>query len=144
MSRHLCAWGTVSQLLAHSDSVLFQRTAAQAAACAPDYRLPVALGNYRPFQRLKVNKSRTGPLQMTIKAAPLTDGNPKVHPDPMSNTEKNPDDWVSGDDAMTGAQASYLKTLSEQAPKPEEFDSSLTKADASKRIDALKARLAKE
>ena len=83
-------------------------------------------------------------MQMTIKAAPLKDENPKVHPDPMSNTEKNPDDWVSGDDAMTGAQASYLKTLSEQAHKPEAFDSSLTKADASKRIDALKARLAKE
>ena len=62
----------------------------------------------------------------------------------MSNTEKNPDDWVSGDDAMTGAQASYLKTLSEQAHKPDAFDSSLTKADASKRIDALKERLAKD
>jgi hypothetical protein len=57
---------------------------------------------------------------------------------------ENPDDWVSGDDAMTGAQASYLKTLSEQVHKPEAFDSSLTKADASKRIDALKARLAKD
>ena len=41
MSRHSCAWGTVSQPLAHSDSVLFQRTAAQAAASAPDYRLPL-------------------------------------------------------------------------------------------------------
>jgi len=41
MSRHSCAWETVSQPLAHSDSVLFQRTAAQAAASAPDYRLPL-------------------------------------------------------------------------------------------------------
>ena len=40
--------------------------------------------------------------------------NPKVDPPPMSNTEKDPDDWVSGDEPMTGAQASYLKTLSEQ------------------------------
>jgi len=32
-----------------------------------------------------------------------------------SNTEKNQDDWVSGDEPMTGAQASYLKTLAEQA-----------------------------
>jgi hypothetical protein len=32
--------------------------------------------------------------------------NPKVHPPPMSNTEKDPDDWVSGDEPMTGAQAS--------------------------------------
>jgi hypothetical protein len=85
-------------------------------------------------------------MQMTIKAAPLKDENPKIHPAPAStsNTEKNPDDWVSGNDAMTGAQASYLKTLSEQLHKPDAFDSSLTKADASKRIDALKARLAKE
>src|SRR4051794_32817955 len=41
MSRHSCAWETVSQPLAHSDSVLFQRSAAQAAASAPDYRLPL-------------------------------------------------------------------------------------------------------
>ena len=82
----------------------------------------MALWNYRLFQRLRVNKSRTGPMQMTIKAAPLEDENPKVHPAPTSNTEKNPDDWVSGDDAMTGAQASYLKTLSEQLHKPDAFD----------------------
>ena len=70
--------------------------------------------------------------------------NPKTHPDPASNTEKDPDDWVSGDDAMTGAQASYLKTLSEQAHAPDAFDDLLTKAEASKRIDALKAQLANQ
>ena len=59
--------------------------------------------------------------------------NPKTHP--TSNAEKDPDDWTTGDEAMTGAQASYLKTLSEEAH--EEFDESLTKAEASKRIDAL-------
>lgn len=59
--------------------------------------------------------------------------NPKSHP--TSNAEKDPDDWTTGDEAMTGAQASYLKTLSEEAH--EEFDDSLTKAEASKRIDAL-------
>jgi hypothetical protein len=66
--------------------------------------------------------------------------NPKLNPDPASNTEKDPDQWVSGDEPMTGAQASYLKTLSEQADDPDAFDTSLTKAEASKRIDALKAR----
>ena len=40
--------------------------------------------------------------------------NPKIDPALNSNTEKEPDDWVSGDDPMTGAQASYLKTLSEE------------------------------
>jgi Protein of unknown function (DUF3072) len=42
---------------------------------------------------------------------------------------------------MTGAQASYLKTLSEQLGEPDAFSQSLTKAEASKRIDALKSRL---
>ncbi len=39
---------------------------------------------------------------------------------------------------MTGAQASYLQTLSEESG--EEFDASLTKAQASERIDALQAK----
>ena len=59
---------------------------------------------------------------------------PKRHP--TGNAPKDPDDWVTGDEAMTGAQASYLQTLSEEAG--EEFDPSLSKADASKRIDALR------
>lgn len=66
--------------------------------------------------------------------------NPKLDPHPGSNTEKDPDDWVSGDEPMTGAQASYLTTLAEEAheaPPPED----LTKAEASKRIDALKEKL---
>ena len=64
----------------------------------------------------------------------MTD-NPKDHP--TGNAEKNPDDWTTGDEPMTGAQASYLKTLSEEAGA--EFDDTLTKADASKRIDELQA-----
>jgi Protein of unknown function (DUF3072) len=67
--------------------------------------------------------------------------NPKLDPHPPSNTEKDPDDWVSGDEPMTGAQASYLKTLAEQAHEPDAFSENLTKAEASKRIDALKAKL---
>lgn len=52
-----------------------------------------------------------------------------------SNTIKNPDDWTTGDQPMTGAQRSYLKTLSEEAKVP--FDDTLSKAAASKRIDEL-------
>ena len=59
---------------------------------------------------------------------------PKQHP--TGNAVKDPDDWVSGDEAMTGAQASYLQTLSEEAGT--EFDASLSKAEASKRIDELR------
>ena len=55
-----------------------------------------------------------------------------------SNVEKDPSDWVTGDEPMTGAQASYLRTLSDQAG--EEFDETLSKADASKRIDLLQQR----
>lgn len=54
------------------------------------------------------------------------------------NTTKDPDEWVTGDEAMTGAQASYLKTLSQEANEP--FDGNLTKAEASKRIDELQAK----
>lgn len=55
-----------------------------------------------------------------------------------SNMTKDPKDWVTGDEAMTGAQASYLKTLSEEAKVP--FDESLDKAHASLRIDELQAQ----
>ncbi|TDK35421.1 DUF3072 domain-containing protein [Rhizobium deserti] len=65
--------------------------------------------------------------------------NPKIDPDPSSNTEKDPDDWVTGDEPMTGAQKSYLKTLSEQVHQPDAFAEDLSKAEASKRIDALKS-----
>jgi hypothetical protein len=61
--------------------------------------------------------------------------NPKI--DPTDNTQKNPDDWISGDDPMTGAQASYLKTLCEQAGV-DPFDEKLTKAQASKLIDEMR------
>ena len=55
-----------------------------------------------------------------------------------SNTIKNPDDWTTGDEPMTGAQRSYLSTLSEEAH--EEFDENLSKAEASKRIDELQEK----
>jgi hypothetical protein len=61
---------------------------------------------------------------------------PKQHP--TGNAVKDPDHWVTGDEPMTGAQASYLQTLSEEAG--EEFDPHHTKADASKEIDALQEK----
>ncbi len=62
--------------------------------------------------------------------------NPKTNP--TSNAEKDPHDWTTGAEPMTGAQASYLKTLSEEAH--EEFDPELSKADASLRIDELQTQ----
>ena len=63
---------------------------------------------------------------------------PKADPDARSNTEKDPEAWVTGDEPMTGAQASYLKTLSQEAG--EAFDENLSKADASRRIEELQAK----
>ncbi|MGX4771981.1 DUF3072 domain-containing protein [Bradyrhizobium guangdongense] len=57
------------------------------------------------------------------------------------NTQKDPKDWVSGDDPMTGAQESYLTTLAEQARKPvpkDKLKHKLTKAEASELIDKMK------
>jgi hypothetical protein len=57
---------------------------------------------------------------------------------PGDNREKDPDEWVTGDESMTGAQASYLETLCREAG--EEFDPNLTKAEASRRIEELQTR----
>ncbi len=55
-----------------------------------------------------------------------------------SNTVKDPNDWKTGEQAITGAQRSYLKTLSDEAG--EELDENLTKAEASKKIDELQKK----
>ena len=54
------------------------------------------------------------------------------------NPEKDTEDWVTGDEPMTGPQRSYLQTLCQEAG--EEFDENLTKAEASRRIDELQER----
>ena len=69
------------------------------------------------------------------QTAPHPNDQPKS--DPVGNAVKDPSEWTTGDEAMTGAQASYLKTLSEEAGQPEAYDEGLTKAEASERIDAL-------
>jgi DUF3072 family protein len=56
----------------------------------------------------------------------------------QSNMQKDPDQWTTGEEPMTGAQRSYLKTLCEEAKVP--FDDKLTKAQASKRIDELQGK----
>ena len=52
--------------------------------------------------------------------------------------QRDPEEWKTGDEPMTDAQRSYLETLSRETG--EEFDDALTKAEASKRIDELRAR----
>jgi hypothetical protein len=53
--------------------------------------------------------------------------------------EKDPTDWVSGDDPMTPAQKSYLDTLAKQAG--EQLPADLNKAEASQHIERLKSQL---
>ena len=62
------------------------------------------------------------------------DSEDQVQPSP----EKEPQDWVTGDEPMTGPQASYLRTLCQEAG--EEFDETLSKAEASRRIDELQSK----
>jgi len=52
--------------------------------------------------------------------------------------QRNPDEWKTGDEPMTDAQRSYLETLCRETG--EAFDDTLSKADASKRIDELRER----
>lgn len=59
-------------------------------------------------------------------------------PELAQNPQKDPDEWTTGDEPMTGPQASYLATLLQQAGRPEsDLDPKLTKAEASKLIDEL-------
>jgi hypothetical protein len=64
----------------------------------------------------------------------------KQQPDVQNDAtaQKDTDQWVTGEESMTGPQASYLRTLAQEAG--EEIDDSLTKAEASKKIDELQER----
>ena len=66
---------------------------------------------------------------------------PKLDPRPASSPALVPDDWGSGDEPMTRAQATCLKLLSQLAHDLRAFDPNLTRAQASKRIDALRVRM---
>lgn len=52
--------------------------------------------------------------------------------------EKDPQDWTTGDEPMTGPQESYLHTLAQEAS--EEVPSELTKVEASQLIDRLQEK----
>ena len=72
-------------------------------------------------------KNREQDKQQGGKKAPQTEV--------PANTTKHPDDWATGDESMTGAQRSYLQTLSQEAG--EQTPDDLSKAEASKKIDEL-------
>ena len=63
---------------------------------------------------------------------------PRTAPRSAESPEKDPRDWTTGDEPMTGPQRSYLTTLAREAG--EEVPDDLSKAEASERIDELQAR----
>jgi len=66
----------------------------------------------------------------------VADNNAEL-PAQSQNPVKDPEEWTTGGEPMTGPQASYLKTLLQQAGKEDDFDPSITKAQASQLIDEL-------
>ncbi|WP_307864613.1 DUF3072 domain-containing protein [Allobranchiibius sp. CTAmp26] len=59
-------------------------------------------------------------------------------PQHQEGLEKDPSDWVTGDEPMTGAQRSYLDTLAKESG--EQLPADLTKAQASEHIDRLQGK----
>ena len=64
--------------------------------------------------------------------------NPASNDTDQPGLQRDPDEWKTGDEPMTDAQRSYLETLCRETG--EAFDETLSKADASKRIDELRER----
>ena len=63
---------------------------------------------------------------------------PKNDPETKPGTIKEPSEWTTGDEPMTGAQESYLNTLAREAK--EEIEPDLTKAEASEKIEELQEK----
>lgn len=76
------------------------------------------------------------------RLVPMSDSNQETigspEPEPNAGLNRDPEDWVTGDEPMTAAQRSYLDTLAREAG--EELPADLSKADASKHIDRLQQR----
>ncbi len=79
--------------------------------------------------------ARAGTILPAMNADEVPPGTP---PPAALNPEKDPDQWTTGNEVMTGPQRSYLQTLCREAG--EEFDPGLTKAQASKKIDELRQK----
>ena len=66
----------------------------------------------------------------------MSESQPDIVTQNADSAEKDPSDWVTGEEPATGAQKSYLETLARQSD--EEIPEDLTKAEASQKIDELK------
>ena len=68
----------------------------------------------------------------------MSDKNAQANAQAKPGTIKDPSEWTTGEEPMTGAQESYLHTLAREAG--EELPSVLTKAEASEKIDELQEK----
>lgn len=80
---------------------------------------------------------RSAPRTLGAHASPDAMSTPADQTTPDSNARKDPDAWTTGDEAMTGAQQSYLHTLAQEADEDPASVEDLTKAEASKEIERL-------
>ncbi|RFA20991.1 DUF3072 domain-containing protein, partial [Subtercola boreus] len=82
------------------------------------------------------NPSDPSDTEDTAAAAPGATGGDVLggdRPDPSTSASKDPSEWVTGDEPMTGPQRSYLDTLAHEAG--ETLSADLNKAEASEQID---------
>jgi hypothetical protein len=85
-----------------------------------------------------LTKSEASQMIEEKRTAAVNKGEAEGDKPAISNTEKDPETWVTGSEPMTGAQHSYLKTLSDEAG--EKIDENLTKGEASKMIEELQQK----
>lgn len=91
--------------------------------------------DYTPQDALQDTDRSTAGVRFAIYS-PMT--KPSANQTDEPSLQRDPDEWKTGDEPMTDAQRSYLETLCRETG--EEFDETLSKADASKRIDELRKR----
>lgn len=81
-------------------------------------------------------------VTMTQDSNPTNENSPEMlggqRPDSANSASKDPSEWVTGDEPITGPQASYLDTLAREAN--EEIPADITKAEASEQIDRLQTK----
>jgi inner membrane transporter RhtA len=93
------------------------------------------LGAVRTGARQDETHVRIGSERVVV-AVTYTGGAMSEEMTPQENPAKDPEDWITGDEPMTGPQRSYLRTLAREAGRDVDVDA-LSKADASKLIDEL-------
>jgi hypothetical protein len=88
-------------------------------------------------RELRLGKDESSTLALVLRSIRLMKNASNSDP-AEAGLQREPDEWKTGDEPMTAAQRSYLDTLCRETG--EAFDESLSKAEASKRIDELRAR----